>query len=279
MFASINANKFSREGLPGLSEAIVGSVVGSWPGGNKEREAPSTSIPQPQIGGSSILNSSLDEQFKFAISDKTGESELYKTMAEKVKPEDAIQLNYMAEQEEWNKDILLNMYTDYISSAETRRTPSDVDIDDIKDYKTGFSAEPTDGDYLTAEVFDVDPDVLSERRRKKAFGERVSPFVEKNEFMEDFVSLIGDDNAEAINDFYDKYLVSGSKSHLDYIKRLGIPSDMDVPVNYIKSEVSGVIPEAQVERVMGLVNLYEVEGGYVFVGKPEDVARAEEYIR
>jgi len=308
IFASFK-NRFSREGLPGLGDALVGSIVGLWPGNGNEigrsdsvslNDSESVSVESMgaerfidtgfhQVPTADILRKPLNEQFKLAIEDKIGESELYKNMAHKVSPEDAAQLNYMAEQQEWNKDNLTEMSPRYVGTvSEVSGLDADVLQEDVSekaliDYGKDFSNEPTEDDYLASEVFDIDPDVMSDRSQMKREGKNVSPFVPRDKFIDDFRELVG--NVDSADELYDIYLSSESKNHIDYIKRLGVPTDEDmvfdsnIPSSYIRDEVYGVIPESQMKKVKDIVDTYEVDGGYVFIGSVNDVVKAKDYVR
>jgi len=287
VFASFK-NRFSREGLPGLGDALVGSIVGSWPGdGNDVGRVGSVSLNDNsgfhQISVEGVLDKPLNEQFRSAIEDKMGEAALYKNMAQKVEPEDAAQLNYMAEQQDWNKDALVGMAPRY--TGVVVEGSADVTENSLQDYGGDFSNNPEGDDELASEFFDVDPDVLSERRRVKNEGKDPAPFVGRDKFIEDFKNIIGGDVTGSADEYYDIYLMSDAKNHEDFIKRIGIPTyedmvyDSDIPSSYIRDEVSGVIPESQLQKVKDIVDTYEVDGGYVFIGSVDNVTKAEKYIR
>ena len=246
--ASFN-NRFSN-----IGGAMNGSFIRDYTSNN---EKVSSDIDR-FVSVSDVINRPINEQFKYVINDRLGDVELYKRMAEKVDIKDAIQLNYLAEQEEWSRDVLEEMAPRYVSE---------------------FSMEPSNDDFFVSELLDVEPKILAEREYAKKVGYKVSPFVPREQFFEDWSMVIGDGVSEELEDYYNMYLESDSKSHLDYLKRIQIPSDFDIPINHIKEEVIGVIPDSFIDKVQTMVDLYEVEGGYVFIGNIDDVAKAEEYVR
>lgn len=299
VFASFK-NRFSREGLPGLGDALVGSIVESWPDNGSVRDS-STSVyvnePQPdismpvqlqQVPTTQVLDKPLSMQFKLAIEDKMGESELYRNMAQKVNQQDASQLNYMAEQQDWNKDSLVEMAPRYTEMTNFEKINVDNNNNGISDaveqYKPEFSIEPTDDDYIAGDYFDIDPDIMAKRDTKKMEGKELAPFIGREKFIEDYKELKYDKTGSG-DEFYDVYLISDSKNHIDFIKRIGVPTDEDmvngsgIPSNFIRDEVSGIIPESQLQKVKDIVDTYEIDGGYVFIGGVDDVEKAKQYVR
>lgn len=153
--------------LPGLGQAITGKVVGLWPDPlyseyvevNQHIEPEPIQQPQPVQqpqaiqqpqpiqqpvqadperclveGDDRIIAMPLERQFKHAIVDKRGEAELYRNMAGKVDEVDAEQLNYLAEQEEWNEDALRDMRVRYDDDV----LPDEITEEDVREFGRGL---------------------------------------------------------------------------------------------------------------------------------------------
>ena len=356
VFAALGErNKFSREGIPGLGDALTGSIIGAWPGGESGADR---SISEGLLGvwpdkpkneNDDVLLRPLPAQFDHAINDKFGEAELYRNMANKVEPVDANKLVSMAEQEEWGMDELQEMAPRYKGSAlpEHLRTdaaveqvrpevlqhdsieplvmrqgvgvqpavpdqvvpvvekftkdagggfehlhgdelPSEISEGTLKTYGTDFSKDASglnEDEMNASEFYDIEPDDLMSRKDSKKAGEGLSPLITRDEFKDNWVKLVGKPEEDPkdfntmIKDFYSDYITSASVSSEDYIRRLSVPSDSEIPMNFLKTEKKGRIPDNRLDDVRELVDVFEVDSGYVFVGKPTNIDKAERFVR
>jgi len=332
-------NMFSREGIPGVGDALTSSIIGSWPGGESGVDKSVSEIllgvwpVKPRNEDADVLLRPLPEQFNYAINDKFGEAELYRNMANKVDPVDSNKLISMAEQEEWGMDELQEMAPKYRGSAlsEHLRTdggevqpvqqvqpavqrqevpseegftrdagggfehldggelPSEISDATLRTYGTDFSASESglnEDELIASEFYDIEPGDLVERKYAEKSGDTIAPLITRDDFRDDWIRLLGKPDGDdvktfntMIKDFYSDYITSASVSSEDYIRRLSIPSDSEVPMNFLKTEKKGRIPDNRLDDVRELVDVYEVDGGYVFVGSPTNIDKAERFVR
>jgi hypothetical protein len=165
-----------------------------------------------------------------------------------------------------------------------------VTEEDIREYGKEFSKDKdqttlTEYDFQRADFFDADPDDIASRKELIKSGLDVAPMVPKDDFAETWKIIKGKPKGEEvktfdrmIGDFYSDYITSDAKSPTDYIKRLSVPSDADLPTNFVKEEVEGYISPSMMGTVQDIADVYEVDGGYVLVGTIDQIDEAKRHV-